>query len=541
MLVSGCFVIFEVRKQNNTITPTDMAKVVYKSYNQNDNLLFPHCIGDFIPENDPVRVLDAIVEHLDISAIEATYKGGGASSFAPRMLLKVILYAYLQNIHSGRKMEAMLKRDVNFMWLSGMQRPDFNTINLFRKNRLADVMDDIFTQVVKMLVDAKFVSLEVQYIDGTKIEANANKYTFVWKKATKTNQDKLDHKVKSILREAERVLNMELKDESDNVMTAEEMQKRTDEILARMDEKGICDKKLRKEVTKVKEESVPKMKEYEEKLEIAGERGSYSKTDKDATFMRMKEDAMNNGQTKPGYNVQIATENQFITNYGLYSSPTDQGTLIPFLNSFEDRYGVRSSTVCADSGYGSEMNYEHMVSKQITPFVKYNMFHAEMKRKRRKNAFLIENMFYNKESDFYVCPMGQHLEFVKQIKEKSDLGYESTKSVYRAKDCSRCPLRSMCYKGKHNARTIEVNHRNNELRAMARELLTSDEGLMHRSRRPIEPEAVFGQIKYDNHFKRFSYRGKRLVNAEFAAIAVAHNIRKMISKGYCVCSEVAVG
>ena len=541
MLVSGCFVIFEVRKQNNTITPTDMAKVVYKSYNQNDTLLFPHCIGDFIPENDPVRVLDAIVEHLDISAIEATYKGGGASSFAPRMLLKVILYAYLQNIHSGRKMEAMLKRDVNFMWLSGMQRPDFNTINLFRKNRLADVMDDIFTQVVKMLVDAKFVSLEVQYIDGTKIEANANKYTFVWKKATKTNQDKLDHKVKSILREAERVLNMELKDESDNVMTAEEMQKRTDEILARMDEKGICDKKLRKEVTKVKEESVPKMKEYEEKLEIAGERGSYSKTDKDATFMRMKEDAMNNGQTKPGYNVQIATENQFITNYGLYSSPTDQGTLIPFLNSFEDRYGVRSSTVCADSGYGSEMNYEHMVSKQITPFVKYNMFHAEMKRKRRKNAFLIENMFHNKESDFYVCPMGQHLEFVKQIKEKSDLGYESTKSVYRAKDCSRCPLRSMCYKGRHNARTIEVNHRNNELRAMARELLTSDEGLMHRSRRPIEPEAVFGQIKYDNHFKRFNYRGKRLVKAEFAAIAVAHNIRKMISKGYCICSEVMVG
>ena len=539
--MSRSFVIFEVRKQIISSTSNDMAKVTYKSYNQNDNLLFPHCIGDFIPENDPVRVLDAIVEHLDIRAIEATYKGGGASSFAPRMLLKVILYAYLQNIHSGRKMEALLKRDVNFMWLSGMQRPDFNTINLFRKNRLADVMDDIFTQVVRMLVDAKFVSLEVQYIDGTKIEANANKYTFVWKKATKTNQDKLDHKVKSILREAERVLNMELKDESDNVMTAEEMQKRTDEILARMDEKGISDKKLRKEVTKVKEESVPKMKEYEEKLEIAGERGSYSKTDKDATFMRMKEDAMNNGQTKPGYNVQIATENQFITNYGLYSSPTDQGTLIPFLNSFEDRYGVRSSTVCADSGYGSEMNYEHMVSKQITPFVKYNMFHAEMKRKRRKNAFLIENMFYNKELDFYVCPMGQHLELVKQIKEKSDLGYESTKSVYRAKDCSRCPLKGMCYKGKHNARTIEVNHRNNELRAMARELLTSDEGLMHRSRRPIEPEAVFGQIKYDNHFKRFSYRGKRLVNAEFAAIAVAHNIRKMISKGYCVRSDVAVG
>ena len=150
-------------------------------------------------------------------------------------------------------------------------------------------------------------------------------------------------------------------------------------------------------------------------------------------------------------------------------------------------------------------------------------------------------MFYNKELDCYVCPMGQRLEFVGTKKETSDLGYESIKSVYRAKDCSRCPLRGMCYKGKCNTRTIEVNHRNNELRAMARELLRSDEGLMHRSRRPIEPEAVFGQIKYDNHFKRFRYRGKRLVNAEFAAIAVAHNIRKMIAKGYCVRSEVAVG
>ena len=518
-----------------------MAKVTYKSYNQNDSLLFPHCIGDFIPENDPVRVLDAIVEHLDISAIEATYKGGGASSFAPRMLLKVILYAYLQNIHSGRKMESLLKRDVNLMWLSGMQRPDFNTINLFRKNRLADVMDDIFTQVVQMLVDAKFVSLEVQYIDGTKIEANANKYTFVWKKATKTNQDKENLKVKSILREAERVLNMELKDESDNVMTAEEMQKRTDEILTQMDEKGISDKKLRKAVSKVKEEFVPKMKEYEEKLEIVGERGSYSKTDKDATFMRMKEDAMNNGQTKPGYNVQIATENQFITNYGLYSSPTDQGTLIPFLNSFESRYGLQSSTVCADSGYGCEMNYEYMVSNQITPFVKYNMFHAEMKRKRKNNPFLVENMFYNKELDFYVCPMGQHLEFVTERHGVSELGYGFTTSVYRSTNCYGCPLRSMCYKGKCSTRTIEVNHRNNELRAMARELLTSEDGLKHRSRRPIEPEAVFGQIKYDNNFKRFRYRGNKLVKAEFAAIAVAHNIRKMISKGYCACATEVVG
>lgn len=156
-----------------------MAKVTYKSYNQNDNLLFPPCLGDFIPENDPVRVVNAIVDNLDISAIESTYAGGGTSSYHPRMLIKVVLYSYLQNVYSGRKMEQLLKRDLHFMWLSGMQRPDYNTINLFRKNRFADFVDNIFTQVVQMLVDAKFITLDIQYIDGTKVEANANKYTFV--------------------------------------------------------------------------------------------------------------------------------------------------------------------------------------------------------------------------------------------------------------------------------------------------------------------------------------------------------------------------
>ena len=213
-----------------------MAKVTYKSYNQNDNLLFPPCLGDFIPENDPVRVVNAIVDNLDISAIEATYEGGGTSSYHPRMLIKVVLYSYLQNVYSGRKMEQLLKRDIHFMWLSGMQRPDYNTINLFRKNRFADFVDNIFTQVVQMLVDAKFITLDIQYIDGTKVEANANKYTFVWKKATKTNQNKLDFKVKAVLREAEQVLNAELSEESSEVMTAEEMEQRTEEVLSKMDE-----------------------------------------------------------------------------------------------------------------------------------------------------------------------------------------------------------------------------------------------------------------------------------------------------------------
>ena len=503
-----------------------MAKVVYKSYNQNDNLLFPPCLGDFIAENDPVRVLNAIVDNLDISGIEDSYAGGGASSYNPRMLVKVVFYAYLQNVYSGRKMEQLLRRDVNFMWLSGMQRPDFNTINLFRKNRLADVVDDIFTQVVQMLVDGKFVSLDVQYVDGTKIEASANKYTFVWKKATKTNQGKLDKKVKAILAEAEKELNMELGEPTEEVMTSEEIKERTDRIISEMDSKGISDKRLRKVVKEAHDEHAPKMKEYEDRLDTLGDRNSYSKTDPDASFMRMKEDAMNNGQTKPGYNIQISTENQFITHYSTSWRPTDWGTFINHMDTFKERYGRQSKEVVADSGYGSEENYEYLDINEIDGYVKYNMFHTELKRKTIKNPFLPEHLYYNEQDDYFVCPMGQHMTYVGNRQRISDLGYVSYTKLYQAQNCEGCPLRGLCFKGKGN-RVIDVNVKSRLYRDKAKEMLTSERGMYHRSMRPIEPEAVFGQIKYDGGFKRFHYRGNRLVRAEFATLAIAHNIKKM--------------
>ena len=505
-----------------------MAKVIFKSYNQNDNLLFPPCLGDFIAENDPVRVLNTIVDNLDISRIESSYEGGGASCYNPRMLVKVVFYAYLQNVYSGRKMEQLLRRDVNFMWLSGMQTPDFNTINLFRKNRLADVVDDIFTQVVQMLVAGKFVSLDVQYIDGTKIEAAANKYTFVWKKATKTNQEKLDRKVKAVLAEAERELNMELGVGPEEIMTSQEMSERADEILSKMDEQGISDKRLRKAVSDVKNNQVAKMKEYEDKLEILGERNSYSKTDHDASFMRMKEDAMNNGQTKPGYNIQISTENQFITHYSTSWRAADWGTFIDHMESFGERYGRHSREVVADSGYGNEENYEYLDIKGIDGYVKYNMFHTELKRKTINNPFLPEHLHYNEKEDYFVCPMGQHMTHIGDKRRVSELGYVSHTKLYQAQNCEGCPLRGLCFKGKGN-RSIEVNVKSRMYRDKAKEMLTSERGLYHRSMRPIEPEAVFGQLKYDGGFKRFHYRGNKPVRAEFATLAIAHNIKKMVT------------
>ena len=331
-----------------------------------------------------------------------------------------------------------------------------------------------------------------------------------------------------MLKAAETALAIENAEEHQE-LTSEEMAKRADRILRKMDEDGISDKKLRKSVEKVKSESAPKQKEYEDKLGTLGERNSYSKTDPDATFMRMKEDAMNNGQTKPGYNIQIATENQFITNYDIFWRPTDQGTLIPFLTTFSGRYGMQSDEVCADSGYGSEQNYAHMFGIGIIPYVKYNMFHAEEHRKYRNNPFLAQNMYYNAEENYYVCPMGQHMEHIGDVKSISDLGYESTVSRYRAQNCTGCPLRGMCYKGMSDRRTIEVNHQVNAYRAEAKRLLTSERGLYHRSNRPIEPEAVFGDIKQNHGFKRFKLKSNRKVKVEFGLVATAHNLRKYIA------------
>ena len=507
-----------------------MAKVIHKSYNQNDSLLLPPSLGELIPLSHPVRIVSDILDKFDISAIEATYKGGGTSSFHPRMLLKVVVYAYLCNIYSGRQMEKQLHENIHFMWLGGMSRPDFRTINRFRSERLTEGrLDAIFTKVVELLNSEGFVSLNVQYIDGTKIESVANKYTFVWRGSVEKNKVKLIEKVKGVLSAAEQELEIEQSTEVAQELPQEEFDRRSGRILSKMDEMGISKGKARKEIEKIKEESVAKLDEYDNHLDVLGERNSYSKTDHDATFMRMKEDAMNNGQTKPGYNVQISTENQFITNYGIFWQPNDQGTLIPYLESFVQRYGMQSKDIVADSGYGSEQNYEYMFGGGMTPYVKYNMFHAEMTRARRNNPFLVQNMFYNAEKDFYVCPMGQHLEFAYNTKETSELGYTSTKSVYMAKDCSRCPLRGMCYKGKAKKRSIEVNHRNNHLRAKARELLMSEEGLMHRSRRPIEPEAVFGNIKFNHGFKRFRLKSTEKASVEWGLVAIAHNLRKYIA------------
>ena len=503
-----------------------MAELAIKSDNRKQNLLIPPSLDELVPENHIVRVVDAVIDRLDISDILSTYRGGGNSAFNPKMMLKILVFAYLSNVYSSRRIEELLCRDIYFMWLAGMKRPDFRTINYYRGKRLKEGFDSVFTHVVELLHEEGFVSLRVQYIDGTKIESAANKYTFVWRGSVEKHDAKLKAKTETLLRQIEQ--NHAIETQENPVaedLTAEEVAGRVERIKAKVDVAKLS-KEERKGLKQIETDAVPRMNRYKEQLATMGSRNSYSKTDHDATFMRMKEDAMLNGQLKPGYNVQISTENQFITNFGVYQRPTDTLTMISYLESFRDRYGIQSHEIVADSGYGSEENYEYMFASGITPYVKYNMFHVEQRRSYRNNPFRVSNLFYNPDDDFYVCPMGQKMRFIRQEKRYTASGYQQTVSVYRASRCEGCPLRGQCHKSKRN-RQIEVNHTLDDYKARARELLTSEQGLKHRGKRPIEPEAVFGQIKECGKFRRLRLKGLTGAKIEFGLKAIAHNLRKL--------------
>ena len=483
-----------------------------------------------------MRIVNAIVDNLHLDNFKKLYKKTGRCPYHPKMMLKVILYAYMNNIYSCRKIEQLLLRDIHYIWLSGYEKPDFITINRFR-NRVKEEINNVFTQLVLVLADKGFISLDVEYIDGTKIESKANKYTFVWRKTVERNRAKLMDKIRVLLEQVDEAIAQEnsVKDtpvEFSPAMLSDIVNELKDALEHAPEPNGKEEKKTRRQKEKqIKEleSHRDKLMEYDNHLDILGGRNSYSKTDHDATFMRMKEDAMKNGQTKPGYNLQIGTENQFITDFGLFPNPTDTLTLIPFFTSFLHRYDRLPGIGVADSGYGSEENYRFMQENGIEAFVKYNFFHKEQRPRYAPNPFHSESIYYNEDEDYYVCPMGQHMNRIGTKRDKTASGYVTQSARYKAQRCEGCPLRGSCFKARGN-RIIEVNHRLNEYKRRARERLTSQEGIKHRGRRCIEPEAVFGQMKYNMAYRRFRHVGKDKVTMDFAFFAIAFNIKKMCAK-----------
>jgi hypothetical protein len=430
------------------------------------------------------------------------------------------------------------RENVMFMWLAGNQRPDFRTLNDFRGKILKEVMEEIFVTAVKMLAAKGYIKLENYFVDGTKIESASGRYTFVWKKSVEKNDEKLDEKLRAYVRMAGQAW----EDENDEYgnrgleeMGGKEKFSSADvkalagilrERIERLED-GEDKKKLKKGLKTVEKDYLPRKKKYEKAKRICGKRNSYSKTDKDATFMRMKEDHLGNGQLKPAYNVQIGTENGFVVGYDIFSNPSDMRTLKPHLRKQKQRLGSVPKAVIADAGYGSEENYRYLENRGSVAVVKYGTWRKEQGRKWQEDILRTENWEYNRKERYYVCPKGKKLTLKETGKEKTThSGNQKQVDRYECESCKYCRLKKRCCKGKGN-RGIERNERWLRLKRKAQRILEDERYKPLRKQRSVEVETVFGQIKGNQGYRRFLLRGMAKVSTEWGLLSLGYNLKQI--------------
>ncbi|WML31739.1 IS1182 family transposase [Neobacillus sp. OS1-32] len=531
-------------------TPKRQLAPTFKPYD-NRQIQVIYDIEALIPENHPARVVDEMVEAVPDEQLFSHYKGGGRSSFHPKMMLKIILFAYSQKTYSCRGIEKLITENIPAMWLAAMQKPDFRTINEFRGERMKVLMDELFEAMILKLMEEKYITMENYFLDGTKMEADANKYSFVWKKSTAKFEAQLKEKIKETLQHIHELTQIEAGmeekkseqnteiNEQDLEAVAKEIEEKvealTEEIEKETDTKIRKEKrqersKWKKPLKLIRENFLPRLAKYKEQNEIFGDRNSYSKTDKDATFMRMKEDHMKNGQLKPGYNVQVATENQFILFYTIHQRPTDTRCFIPHLEKLASTSLPMPKTVIADAGYGSEENYVYAIGDEKEPrfdfLIPYGSYVQEKTRKYKNDIKNAKNWTYLEQDDCFICPNGRKVTFKKYQNKKNQSGYEQSFKIYECEDCTGCPLKAKCTKAKGN-RQVHWNTVFEEMKAKAKTALECEEKAAIYARRKIEVESVFGHIKGNRSFRRFSLRGLDKVHIEFGIVALAHNILKV--------------
>lgn len=520
---------------------------MYKDYTMKQ-LVLPMDLEIKLQENDIAYHINHLVESIPSEAFYGFYQTEGAPSYHPRMMLKIILCGYTQSAFSGRRIEALLKDSIRMMWLSQGYEPSYRTINRFRVHpEMKELLRQCFVQFRVQLIEEKLIEEEAIFIDGTKIEANANKFTFVWKKSVEKYQKKLVEKANNLydkLLEEEIIPELARENENElSVLELTELLTAVENEIAEYDEQiqkaetGAERKELRKcrkqpkEAKKQLEDMISRKQKYQNDMEIFENRNSYSKTDHDATFMRMKDDYMGNGQLKAGYNIQLATEGQFALAYDIYPSPTDTRTLTPFLDKIEAEYFSLPKYIVADSGYGSESNYEDIIeNREKEALIPYGMYRKEQKKKYRENRFNTMNWSYNAEEDCYTCPNEKKLIYKREMHKTDIYGYERTFKVYECEDCSECPYRSQCTKAKEgNNRQLHVNEKWEKQKAYVKEKLSDENTGLIYGKRKIDVEPVFGNLKANLGFTRLSVRGKEKVSNEIGLALMAVNLRKFVA------------
>jgi len=504
------------------------SNAVFKAYDQQQVLLLPPQLDELIPSNHLVRVVNTVVESLDLSSIINQYEGGGTSSYHPKMMVKVLLYGYAMKLYTGRKLAKALSQDITFMWLAAYNRPDFRTLNLFRSGILKETIEELFQQLLLFLVDHGYIKIENYFTDGTTLTADANKHKIVWRKNAERYKQMAENKCRTLFKEID-ALNAE-EDRQYGEKDLEEMDSQTidnqsikseveklDQVIANTEDKRLARKaeSLKKKVEAQQE----KIDRYDEQLSISGQRSGYSKTDEEATAMYLKNDEL-----VPAYNIVASSENQFITGFSVHQNPNDATCFKEHL----EQLPLKPATITADSIFGTEHNYQLLEGADIENYLKFPSFHQEQTHKHKTDPFLRENFTYHKDSDTYACPNNQTLRYqnTATVKNKAT-GNLSEIRTYEAQDCQRCPLASQCKRSEQTNRTLKVNERLDYYKRQARQNLQTEKGLALRRLRGMEIESCFGDIKHNMGFRRFHLRGKRKVKAEIGLVSMAHNLRKI--------------
>lgn len=521
-------------------------EILHKNYTTNGaiyQLKLPLNIEYIIPEDDSVRLLSHFVEGLDLSELYKTYSRVRENQATPNQLLKILIYGYMNSIFSSRQLERSCKRDINFMFLlEGKPAPDHTTIARFRSLHFAPVSKLILAQFTNFLWTLGEVSGEQIFIDGTKIEANANKYTFVWKKSVKKHMVKRFQKAADLVSSCEELFAVKVTNNNEvKIHHLKKLRKKLCKLKVLENIEFVSGKGKRKtplqKAFEQLEECIEKIKEYTQKLHISGKRNSYSKTDHDATFMRMKEDAMKNGQLKPAYNLQHGVDAEYITWLTIGPQPTDTTTLKPFLMEMDKYLGFKYKKIVADAGYESEENYAFIDSEGQIAFIKPSNYEISKKRRYKNDISRIENIDYDADTDTYHCKNGKLIKAVGTINRRSRTGYIMEKTRYECYDCLGCEYKEQCIKGRNSK--IPMESRNKRLEVSKKFIqyrnedlvrITSDEGIDLRINRSIQAEGSFAQIKQDMGFRRFLSRGSENVMAESILLALGHNINKLHRK-----------
>jgi len=521
---------------NYVMQKTNLQHKNYTKFNGFYQLVLPLDLEVLIPEDDSVRLLSQILQGLNYEKLYKAYSSVGRKpAVEPKILFKVLTYAYSNNIYSSRNIEIACRRDINFIWLlQGAKAPDHSTIARFRADYLSAAVEDLFYQMVQHLYDIGEIKFENLFVDGTKIEANANRYTFVWKKVVSKNEAKMFEKILACIEKINLTYMTNFAVAKGTLM--DDMQKVLDYINGKIKEENIeivhGIGKRKSVLQKFKEELESfcgRQEKYNSHNKLFQGRNSYSKTDPDATFMHMKDDHMRNSQLKPGYNVQIGVDSEYVVGIDIFQDRADIATLIPFLENMKLRLGRIYKDVTADSGYESEENYLYLEENGQNYYIKPQTYEKWKKKSFKNDISKRENMIYNEQKDEYTCHNGKVLKPTGITHRTSATGYRSEVTVYECEDCSNCSYKSKCTKAQGN-RKMQVSKTFIAKRQISYDNITSQKGILLRVNRSIQVEGAFGVLKNDYQFNRFLTRGKNSVKNEFILLCFGYNINKLHSK-----------